>query len=316
MISVLSLIVVFYLADLPKLYEAIRLADYRLIALAYMISVLWLAVRAKVWRTLLQEKAPFSQVFLTINEGYLLNNILPFRLGEIGRSFLLARKANLEFWKVFSTILVERILDIAFAAGVLVSALPFVIGASWALQAAVTATGIVLVGLAGLYFMARHRDKVSHGLQKLTARWSWLNKITTQHLPAFLSGLAILTDGRLFLRALSWMLLNWGISVLQYYAFVTAFFPHARLLWAVFSLGVIALGAAAPSSPGAVGVLELSTVGALAVFKLDSSTALAMALTGHFANYLITGIIGAYALARDGETLSGVYRNVRSISLK
>ena len=55
-------------------------------------------------------------------------------------------------------------------------------------------------------------------------------------------------------------------------------------------------------------------VGALSVFDLDASTALAAALTAHMANYLITGIIGVYALAQDGLTLTGVYKNVQDIS--
>ena len=55
-------------------------------------------------------------------------------------------------------------------------------------------------------------------------------------------------------------------------------------------------------------------VGALAVFGLDASTSLALALTAHLSNYLISGIIGSYALARDGESLTGLYQSVKSIN--
>ena len=41
--------------------------------------------------------------------------------------------------------------------------------------------------------------------------------------------------------------------------------------------------------------------------------ALAYALTAHLLNYLITGVLGAYALARDGETISGLYYRLRRI---
>ena len=43
---------------------------------------------------LLQNKAPYRRVFLTLNQGYLLNNIFPFRLGELGRAFLLSQATN------------------------------------------------------------------------------------------------------------------------------------------------------------------------------------------------------------------------------
>ena len=76
---------VFYIADLDRFVDALRLADYRLIAVAVLTTVLWLLVRAQAWHTLLREQATFRQVFRTVNEGYLLNNILPFRLGATAR---------------------------------------------------------------------------------------------------------------------------------------------------------------------------------------------------------------------------------------
>jgi uncharacterized membrane protein YbhN (UPF0104 family) len=75
----------------------------------------------------------------------------------------------------------------------------------------------------------------------------------------------------------------------------------------VFALGVGALGIAAPSSPGAIGVFEAVLVGALVVFGLDASPATAFALSVHFSAYIVTGLIGGYGLYKDGESLSGLY---------
>lgn len=313
MISAISLAVVFYFADVGEMIRAMSQANYLIVAAATGISLLWLLVRAIAWRTLLQEKASFSQVFFTLNEGYLLNNILPFRLGEVGRAFLLGQKANLGFWQVFSTILIERALDLALAAGLLFSTLPFVVGATWARQAAVAAAIVVMAGLGGLYLLARHRIWAIAQFNRLAGHWPVLQKLGGGRLTAFFNGLAILTDTGRFLRAVSWMVVDWGIAIFQYYVLLLAFFPQGKLLWAAFSLGVGALGIAAPSSPGALGVLEASLVGALSLFGLDSSTALVFALTAHLLNYLTTGVLGAYALARDGETLSGVYQRIRKI---
>ncbi len=293
--------------------RAIRLADYRIVAAAYLISLVWLLVRAKFWRTLLQERASFRKVFFTITEGYLLNNILPFRLGEVARAFLLSGKTELTFWEVFSTILIERALDMTMAAGLLLITLPFVIGASWAHQAAIAVGTVVPLGLIFLYMIARYREWAVNLFARMVVHWPILEKIGVERVANFLAGLAVLTDLSLFLRAVGWALLDWLIAVAQYYVLLLAFFPNAKLLWGAFTLGVAALGIAAPSSPGAVGVLELSIVGALAVFGLNSSTALAYALTGHLFNYLTNGVLGAYGLAKDGETLTGLYRSLRNI---
>ncbi len=316
LISLACLAIIIYMIDPQQFIAALRLADYRIVALVFFSSLVWLFVRSLVWRTLLKEQASLSQVFFTINEGYLLNNILPFRLGEVGRAFLLGRKANLAFFNVFSTIIIERALDMAFAAGLLLISLSFVVGASWAKEAALSAGLLVLCGLLALYLLARYREWVSQQVGRLSGRWTWLDKALLGFFPSFLAGLAVLTEGKRFLKAVGWMALNWLTAITQFYLVVLAFFPEAKLVWGIFALSVSSLGIAAPSSPGAVGVFELSMVAALSLFGLDPSTALAAALTAHLTNYLITGLIGSFALMRDGLSLTSLYQDVSQISTK
>ena len=51
--------------------------------------------------------------------------------------------------------------------------------------------------------------------------------------------------------------------------------------------------------------------GALTIVSGDESASLAAALTAHLINYLLTGVIGLVALGREGETLTGIYRQLR-----
>jgi uncharacterized protein (TIRG00374 family) len=312
-VSLICLAIVFYFVDIHKLVEALRLADYRRVVLAVVVTLIWLSVRGIVWRTLLQERASFQQIFLTLNEGYLLNNVLPFRLGEFGRAYLLGRKANLSFFQVLSSIVIERSMDVALAVGIVLSTLPFVVGAHWAGEAALAAGGIILLVFIALFLMARNRQKMIILFEKLSQRWPWLLKLGGKALPAFFDGLEVLTNGKRFITAASWMVCNWLVAIVQYYCYVSAFFPQAKLLWGAFGLGVVALGVAAPSSPGSMGVLELALVGGLSLFGLEPSTALGCAITIHFFQYLTTGLLGVYALSMDGETLGSLYHNVRNL---
>ena len=314
--SAITLAIALYFVDFRKLVTALQQADYVLIGIAISFSLVWLLVRGTVWRTLLQDKASYKDVFFTLNEGYLLNNVLPFRLGEVARVFLLGGKAHLDFWYVFSTILLERALDVAYAAGLVLCTLPFLVGVSWARPAAIASGGIVLLGLALLYLLARNQSRVLQVFSRLSTRWTFLQRFGGNALAAFLDGLGVLTEGPRFLRVVALMTLNWGIAVAQYYVLMSAFSPQAKPLWAAFVLGVAALGIAAPSSPGAVGVFELTMVGALALFGVDPSVGFATAVTAHLLNYLFTSFIGAYALAKDGETLTGLYKSARGFLIK
>ena len=311
-ISLIAILAIVHYVDLHRFVEAIRSANYWLLLAFLLTSVIWLMVRGIVWLTLLRGRASYRDVFWTLCEGYLLNNFLPFRLGEIGRAFLLGRKAKLGFMDVLSTIVIERVLDLAFSAAILLSAVPFVVGAAGAGRIAILIGTLVVVGMVVLYLLARNREWALGLFQRLSSRWPRLQILGGNLLDSLFSGLAILTDGWLFLRFLLWMTLNWAIAIAEFLLLLLAFFPQARLLWSLFGLGAVAFGNAIPSLPGAVGTYEAALTGALTLLSGDQSTALAAALTAHLTGYLINGVLGTYALSHEGETLMGVYRQLRN----
>ena len=311
-VSILLIAAILYFVDLRAMVNAIRNANYGLLAIAIAVGFVWMWVRAIVWRTLLRERASLKDVFFTVGEGYLLNNFLPFRLGEIGRAFLLSRKSDLQFMEILPTIVIERVVDLGFSAIVLLAALPFVVGAEGAGRIGIIVGAIVLAGIIFLYILARNNQWALDVFHKLSARWPSLQKFGGSFLDSFFAGLGVLTDGWLFLRFLFWMALNWGIAIFSYYLMILAFFPEAQPVWGMFGLGAAAFGGAIPSLPGAVGTFEGAFGGALTLLTGDESTALAVAITARFYNYLNSGVIGGIGLLREGQTLSGIYEQLKN----
>lgn len=311
-ISLIAILLIIHFVDLDQFIQAIRSANYWLLLAFLVISIIWLMVRGIVWRTLLRGRASYRNVFWTLCEGYMLNNFLPFRLGEVGRAFLLGRKANLGFMDVLSTVVIERVVDLAFSAVILLSAVPFVVGAAGAGRIAILIGVLVVAGMVLLYVLARNQEWALGLFQRLSARWPRLQMLGGDLLDSLFSGLAILTDGWLFVRFLLWMTLDWAIAIAQFFLLLMAFFPQARLLWSLFGLGAVAFGNAIPSLPGAIGTYEGALSGALTILSHDQSTALAAALTSHLIGIITNSLLGAYALSQEGETLMGVYRQLRN----
>lgn len=312
-VSLVCLGIIAYLIDPAQLVQAIQRADYRFVLGGIFITFVWLIIRAAAWRTLLQRRATLSNAFFSLCEGYLMNNILPFRLGEIGRAFLLGRKAGLDFWQVVPTVIVERAIDLAIGVGLFLSTVPFVVGVDWALQAAIGTGIVVALGLVTLFIIARYRQKVEVWLRRLGERLPLAARLMGNRVPAFMEGLSILANPGLFLVSLGWMLFNWSLGLLQFYFYVRAFFPQGQFLWAALCLGALALGVSAPSTPGSIGVYELALISALSLFVDNPSQSTAMALTAHAIHYVVTGIPGGIGLFRDGESLTGLYQKARSI---
>ncbi len=316
LISILIIVAILYFVNLPKMFAAIRSANYVIILIAFVIGFAWLWVRAIVWRTLLRDQAPYWEVFHSLNIGYLLNAFLPFRLGELGRAYMLSRRTDLQFAEILPTIVIERSMDLAITAALFLSSLPFVAGVKGAGRIAVILGAVVVAGLIFLYILARNDRWALETFHRLSARWPSIQRFGGSLLESFLTGLGALTDGWLFARFMFWMLFNWSMSIFTFYLMLRAFFPNPQWIWAPFGLGAGAFGNAVPSLPGAVGTFEGALGGALTLVSHDQSTSLAVALTLHFLNYLTAIVLGGYALIRNGQSLSGIYQQLMAFRSK
>jgi hypothetical protein len=312
-ISIVLIGAILYFVDLGEMVDAVRQANFTLLAISFSLSFAWMALRAKVWQTLLRDRPSFVDTFFTEGEGYLLNALLPFRLGELGRAFLISRKSKIPFPEVLPTIVIERVVDLGITAAILLASLPFVVGAEGSERIGVIVGGIVLFGLAMMYVLARNNQWALDLFHKLSARWPSLQKFGGGFLESFFAGLGVLTDGWLFVRFLFWMILNWAVAVAAYYLMIRAYFPDAQFIWTFFALGAVAFGGAIPALPGGVGTADGAITAALTLLTGNEATALAVALTVRLYNYLNSGVIGGIGLAREGETLGGVYRELMDL---
>jgi uncharacterized protein (TIRG00374 family) len=315
-ISVGLIAAILYFVDLRVMLDAIRHADYARMTIAFALGFLWMAIRGIVWRTLLQERGTYKDVFWSLCAGYLLNAVLPFRLGELGRAFLLSRKTDMKFLEILPTVVIERVVDLGFSAAILLAALPFVAKVEGSEQVGYIVGIAVVLGLLFMYILARNNQWALDLFHKLSMRWPAVQRMGGNFLESFFAGLGILTNGWLFLRFLFWMTLNWGLAIVSYYFITSAFFPDATVIWAMFGLGMAAFGGAIPSLPGGVGTFEGAFTLAMKLLSGDESTSFAAALTARFYNYLNTGILGGIALSREGETLSGIYRQLMNLRNK
>jgi len=316
LISIALIAAIFYFVDFQTMWNAIRHANYRILAGSVILSFVWLFIRAKVWQTLLRDKPKYMDVLFSAGEGYLLNNFLPFRLGELGRAFLLSRKSGMAFSEILPTIIIERVVDLAFSAAILLAALPYVADSQGSERIGYIVGAVVVFGLVMMYVLARNNKWALDIFHKLSARWTLLHKFGGNFLESFLDGLGVLTNGWLFIRFLFWMTFNWVVALVAYYTITLAFFPQVKPEWTLFILGAAAFGGAIPALPGGVGTFEGAISAALFVFTHDQSTSLAVALTARLYNYLNSGVIGGIGLMREGETLAGVYRQLMSLRKK
>lgn len=315
-ISVGLIAAILYFVDLREMAAAMRNADYTRLTIAFAIGFAWMALRSLIWWTLLLNRGTYKDVFWSLCAGYLLNALLPFRLGELGRAFLLSRKTDMKFVEILPTIVIERAMDLGFSAAILLATLPFVANVEGSERAGYIVAVTVALGLFIMYILARNNQWALDLFHKLSALWPALQRMGGSFLESFFSGLGVLTDGWVFLRFLFLMILNWGLAIVSYYFIVSAFFPEANAVWAMFGLGMAALGGAIPSLPGGVGTREGFITLAIKLLSNDDATSVAVALTVRFYDYLNIGVLGGIAMSREGESLSGIYHQLMNLRNK
>lgn len=307
-VSAIALALAFRWAGWRPLLEALAHVDLRFLLLGMGIFLVSMMARVACWQTLIGRGVPFRRVLAALNEGYLLNNVLPWRMGELGRAILLGRQPGLSTAHVLSSIVVERLYDMLLAVGLMLVLLPAAAGALWARRAAWIGAGAVVVALAGIGFALSRPATVEAWIGRLPGPGPALKQLWS----SFREGLTVVRTPRRVAWSFGFMALSWGLALLEYWAVLRAVIPGAQPLWAAFMLAATLLGVAVPSLPGYVGVFEAAGVAALTVFDVPGDQALAAALVLHGMVYSIASLIGAVALVLEGETLAGIYRQVRT----
>ncbi len=307
LISVAAIIVLVSLVGIQDSFSIIFSTPIPYIILVGLFSLMFLLVRSFGWKILLGKKASYKETFLKISEGYFINNIFPFRLGEISRALFMGHAMQVHPMEILSTIVVERVFDLIILAVLILNMLPYALGLSldaayfWVLMI------IVLLGLGVLFVLVQNESWVLKKMDQIGKRFPFLNKFVFPYLKYFLSGFKILKNPIQFIGGFLGVAGSWLVSLVQYSLFLWLMFPEADWWWGAFSNVAMALGIALPSAPGGVGIFEGTIIAALKVFNIPESLSLAYALVLHIVHYIITAAIGLFALYRDGVSLKGLF---------
>lgn len=287
----------------------LREANGWLAALAVVVATLIFPLRARRWRPILDAIAPnlpFGPLWRATAVGMMANNILPARMGELVRAFVLSRETSVVYPAAFASLVVDRVFDAVVVLLLLVLAMlapDFPAGASATTVAGTAAVLVVAVGL-GLYAIVVFPDRLIQ-LYELFARRvaPRFEARGRELLRSFADGLSVLRHPRRFLEVFWWATLLWLVQGISFWIMFRAFDIHVPFSAALFVQGLIVIGVAVPSTPGFFGPFELAAIAGLGLYGVADSHAAAWALTFHVLTLIPITMIGLYYLLRSGLRL-------------
>lgn len=284
---------------------AAREANYLLIAGAALLLCATLGLRALRWRILLHPLKDLNPWYLfgSLNVAYLINNILPFNLGDLGRAYLLSELEGISATRSLSSILVERVLDVITLLLFLLVLAPFVDIPSRARWSAGILAAVVSTIAITLIVLSRRRGLAMRLVDLVLRLPPKRFRVKLREMAeSALDGFGVLTDPRVAVELVAWSAVTWlGVSVVVYIG-TEAFSLDVGFGAAVFLVIVTTFGFFVPSSPGSFGVYHAIVIKTLTdVFGVDQDLAVSYALIIHLVFYLPPMLIGLGFLWKERQ---------------
>ena len=314
-----------------EIASALKQANYLLLLPGIALYFFAVLFRTWRWKYLLSplRSLPSGRLFPVVVVGYMANNLLPVRLGEVVRSYYLGEREGVSKAATLSTVIVERVYDglvLLFFLAVSALFLPWMklvneLGETyrypvpgWLLVAVMALPFVVAIAL--LVGMAMYPRMSQQLIRKVTSRsprgiGSTLERLVER----FLEGLAVLRSPQRLVRVFLLSLPVWLMEGAMYYVIALAFdlqgeFTSLAFLGAVM-LAVTAtsnLATSLPSLPGGLGLFEGFAIATLVFLGAGDSLASAYVVVLHLTLLVPVTVAGLLYLWRENLSLAQLTR--------
>lgn len=303
--------------SISDIWRVLKEADVGLMVLATILATAAFPIRALRWQVILEPLAavPFGPVNRGVAIGAMVNNLVPARAGELARAYALSReRRDIGFVSSLASLAVDRIADAIAVIGLLAIAVaqsgipPATRVAGMTMSQATWVAGAAAMALLAVSLV------LAFWPQRVLQVFSWtMNRVaprfTEKMLPlaeSFLNGLVALRSPWRFVRIVAWAVVMWSVAGLSFWIGFKAVGIDVPFAAALLVQSLIALGVAAPSSPGFFGIFEFVGTQGLALYGVPQGLAVSWALGFHIATFIPITLIGLYVFSKMGLRLQDV----------
>jgi glycosyltransferase 2 family protein len=241
--------------------------------------------------------------------GYGANNVLPARMGELVRAYMLTRVARVSLSLSLAITFLERFLDGLVITGILVVAGVFMPLPEWGRRLLWVASAVFLTALLGVVLVMAAKPLVLRVVRAVTARFpAAVGTRLTSIVDRAIGATDCLRDAPLAAQIVLLSAAVWLVEGGMFLVILPAFGVPANPLWAALALSVTNLGILFPSSPGYIGPFHYFCMQALLMVGVARETALGYAIMAHLLYYVPVTVWGLSALAVYGIDLTTAAR--------
>lgn len=301
--------------DFNHLGAALRMVDFRFVILAIVFTFLSYFLRALRWRYLLisEKPIPLASLYPATIIGYMANNLLPARLGEFVRAYVLAEREGLETPRVFASLVMDRLWDgftvlLILVLTLLTLRLPLGMAeAEQALRVGGVLTFFLYSGVLLLLFMLKRRTMSALSLVGRLLK-PFPRRLSDRVMPmlgSFVAGIGMSARGGHICAVIVFSFLIWTCCVLPVDMILRGFGVHLPITASMFIIVLLVFAVMVPASPGYIGTYHYACFKGLSLFGIDEPTSVSIALLVHGTSFFPVILAGFYHLWRSKVSLVG-----------
>jgi uncharacterized protein (TIRG00374 family) len=298
------MVLLFRKIDFYQLWSALLRVDYRFIVLAVVSTFITYFLRAVRWHYLLipEKRIPLSSLYPATIIGYMANNLLPARLGEFVRAYVLAQKEGLQTPTVFASLVIDRLFD-GFTVMLILLFTLFTLklpqgmtDAETALKTGGVVTFILYAGIIiFLVLLKRQTMRTLHWTGVLLKPFPQrISERVIRSLGSFISGIRLSSKGGHISAVLISSLLIWAFCIIPVYSVLLGFDIKLPVAASMFILVLLVFAVMVPASPGYIGTYHYACFKGLSAFGIPESTAVTVALVIHATGFFPVIVAGMY----------------------
>ncbi len=307
----------------PRLQRALKQANYWWIVPSLGCTLIALMIRAYRWKLFFpnHQAIKFKSLWISVCIGYMANNVLPFRMGEIIRAWILGKKENRTISESFGTIVMERVFDIL---SILILFIAFIFYFSlksnqtnvvlpdWLVDGAWLLAGISIIALFFLFCLNCWTDPSLRFLRTLMTPFPKRFTEPIIHLiHSFIQGLSIFSSFYSMLAAYLLSMVIWIDLAYAYYFMFQAVNIQATVLISMFLIVGLAFAVSIPSAPGFIGTFHFVGKQILIIMGLKGSIE-AYVLLAHAMAYIPVVLLGLFYLALENISFKELKNSIPS----
>lgn len=305
--SIVFLILAAHDVPLSDVGQALARVNYGWILLCVVGMLVQSWLRAVRWSILYypeQKGLRIAQMFGIVQIGQMLNVVVPWRVGEIARIYLMGEIEKRSKTQTLATLGVEKFFDTLMLLLILLIIPPFMTLPNWLegpRQGLVVTAVILFVGLVVLLVARNWLIKLLMGVYA-----PWSKRSLGEILKLALSSLDVLKrwDLHLLIQLLS--IIMWGIGILINYLVYLSMDLQLPWISAFLLMAVLLVGNIVPSSPGKIGVFQALCIATLALFGVDKTIGLTYGILLYLISYGTPVVVGILALWWGGVNLQRI----------